>query len=287
MASESIAWEHFKIRMLRHLDGPAAMTLLDMAHALMWLSIEYHRQHQFQSAIQAGQQSLDLWDRLSDSLPEVNIRICLVMVLTTQTRSLLETGQKMAALSIVQDAVALARPMLEQIIKSDSGFSSSVDEFNADWSCGAIFELAKALSSLNRHLESYKALKEGFHTIIRLPIPSRLLLGECMDLFLRQICKVAEEGGFSLPMLVDCVILFRNLARIYPEQFSSQFLWLFHAYAYFAQQGSSSMENICTFLEPNSDRPPPELDVMNRPGSTFSRDASVWIQTRLSGTGLS
>ncbi|KAJ7356635.1 hypothetical protein DFH08DRAFT_953969 [Mycena albidolilacea] len=30
-----------------------------------------------------------------------------------------------------------------------------------------------------------------------------------------------------------------------------------------------------------------ELSVMNRPGSTFSRDASVRIQTRLSGTGLS
>jgi hypothetical protein len=27
--------------------------------------------------------------------------------------------------------------------------------------------------------------------------------------------------------------------------------------------------------------------VMNRPGSTFSRDASIWIRTRLSGTGLS
>jgi hypothetical protein len=27
--------------------------------------------------------------------------------------------------------------------------------------------------------------------------------------------------------------------------------------------------------------------VMNRPGSTFSGDASAWIQTRLSGTGLS
>jgi hypothetical protein len=27
--------------------------------------------------------------------------------------------------------------------------------------------------------------------------------------------------------------------------------------------------------------------VMTRPGSTFSRDVSVWIQTRLSGTGLS
>ncbi|KAJ7791249.1 hypothetical protein B0H14DRAFT_3890761 [Mycena olivaceomarginata] len=61
----------------------------------------------------------------------VDIRICLVMVLTTQTQSLLKIGQKMAALSIVQDAVALSRTMLEQIVESSSGFSSSVDEFNA------------------------------------------------------------------------------------------------------------------------------------------------------------
>jgi hypothetical protein len=42
---------------------------------------------------------------------------------------------------------------------------------------------------------------------------------------------VVEGGSFSLPMLVDCVILFRNLARIYPKQFSTQFLWLciFHS----------------------------------------------------------
>ncbi|KAJ7802877.1 hypothetical protein B0H14DRAFT_3779099 [Mycena olivaceomarginata] len=184
------------------------------------------------------------------------------MVLTTQTRGLLETSQKMVALSIVQDTVALARPMLEQIIKSDSGFSSSVDEFNADWSCGAIFELAKALLSLNCHLESYEASKEGFQTIIRLPFPLHLLLGECIDLFLNQICKVAERGKFSLVMLVDCVILFHNLACIYPKQFSTQFLWLLHSYAYFTQQDDSpSMENIRIFLEPNSDHPPPELDV--------------------------
>jgi hypothetical protein len=137
-----------------------------------------------------------------------------------------------------------------------------VDEFNTAWSCAAIFELAKALSSVNRHLESYEASKEGFQTIIRLPIPSHLLLGECIDLFLNQICKMVEEGGFSLPMLVDCVILLCNLAHIYPKQFSSQFLWLLHAYVYFTQQGSSSMENIRTFLEPNLDRLPPELDVI-------------------------
>ncbi|KAJ7736505.1 hypothetical protein B0H14DRAFT_501813 [Mycena olivaceomarginata] len=170
MASESIAWHHLKIRMLRHLDGSTVVTLPDMAHTLTELSIVYRRQHQFQSAIQAGQQSLDLWHRLSNSLPDVDIRICLVMVLTTQTRSFLETGQKIAALSIAQDAVVLARPILGQIIESSSGSSSSVDEFNTDWSCAAVFALAKALSSLDCHLESYEASKEGFQTIVRLPV---------------------------------------------------------------------------------------------------------------------
>ncbi|KAJ7754905.1 hypothetical protein B0H14DRAFT_416934 [Mycena olivaceomarginata] len=279
MAPESIAWEHFKIQMFRRLDSPAAVTLPDMAHALTGLSISYHRQHQFQSSIQASQQSLDLWHRLSDSLPEVDIRICPVMVLTMQAWSLLETSQKMAALSIVQDAVAQSSLMLEQIIESSSGSSSSVDEFNTNWCCAAIFTLSKALSSVDRYVESYEASKEGFQTIIRLPIPTcLLLLGEHIDSFLNQICKVAEGGGFSLAMLVDCVILFCNLARVYPEQFSSQFLWLLHAYAYFAQQNDSPSIDIRLFLEPNLDRPPPELDVARPMDIGLGRDGSIQIE---------
>ncbi|KAJ7788562.1 hypothetical protein B0H14DRAFT_3162547 [Mycena olivaceomarginata] len=250
MAPESIAWEHFKIRMFHRLDDSAATTLLDTAHALTVLSIAYQRQHQFQSSIQAGQQH----------------------------RSLLETSQEMAALSIAQDAVALSRPMLQQMIKPSSGSLSSVDDFKVDWSCGAIFKLAKALSLLNHHLESYEASKEGFQTIIRLPIPPHSLWGEYIDLFLNQICKVAEGGRFSLPMLVDCVILFRNLARIYLEQFSSQFLWLLHAYVYFAQQGSSSMENIRIFLEPNSDCLPPKLDVTRSMEISSGGDDGIQIE---------
>ncbi|KAJ7815481.1 hypothetical protein B0H14DRAFT_1407340 [Mycena olivaceomarginata] len=280
MASESIAWERFKIRMFHHLDCSAAVTLVDMAYALMGLSIAYYHQHQFQSAIQASQQSLDLWHRLSDSLPDVDIRICLIIVLTTQTQSLLKTGQKMAALSIAQDAVALSRPMLEQIINSGSGPSSSVDESNVDWSCGAIFTLARALSSLDCHLESYTTWKEGFQTFVQLPVrflghPS----GKGIDSFLDQICTMAEGGGFSPAMLVDCVILFRNLACIYPEQFSRQFLWLLHAYAYFAQQDDSpSMENIRLFLEPNSDRPPPKLDVTRSMEISLGGDNGIQIE---------
>ncbi|KAJ7791251.1 hypothetical protein B0H14DRAFT_199014 [Mycena olivaceomarginata] len=94
LASESIAWEHFKIRMFHRLDNSSTTTLQDMAHALTVLSIAYQRQHQFQSSIQASQQSLDLWHCLSNSLPDVDIRICLIVVLTTQTRSLLKTWSK-------------------------------------------------------------------------------------------------------------------------------------------------------------------------------------------------
>jgi hypothetical protein len=80
-------------------------------------------------------------------------------------------------------------------------------------------------------------------------------------------------------MLVDCVILFHNLARIYPEQFSSRFLWLLHAYAYFTQQDDSpSMENIHLFLEPKSDLPPPELDVTRSMEISLGGDDGIQIE---------
>ncbi|KAF7357950.1 hypothetical protein MVEN_00841600 [Mycena venus] len=67
-------------------------------------------------------------------------------------------------------------------------------------------------------------------------------------------------------MLADCVDLFCNLARVYPEQLSSQFLWFLHAYAYFTPKINSlgmspAMDNIRVFLEPKWDRPPPSLDI--------------------------
>jgi tetratricopeptide (TPR) repeat protein len=185
----------------------------------------------------------------------------------------------MTALSIAQDAVALSRLMLEQIIDSSSGSLSSVDESNVDWSLGAIFALARTLSSLDCHLESYVTWKEGFQTFVRLPVlflgcPS----GKDIDSFLNQICTVAEGGGFSLAMLVDCVILCCNLARIYPEQFSRRFLWILHAYAYFTQQDDSPLIDIRLFLEPNSDCPLPKLDVARPMDIGLGRDGGIQIE---------
>ncbi|KAJ7367682.1 hypothetical protein DFH08DRAFT_980308 [Mycena albidolilacea] len=168
MASESIAWEHLKIWMLHYL-GCSATTSPDMAHTMTMLSIAYQRQHQFQSAIQASQQSLNLWRHLSDSLPGVDNHICLIIVLKTHARNLLETGEKIAALSIAQDTVSLSHLVLGQIIDSGSVSPSSVDDFKAVWSYGVFFELAKALSSLDHHVELYEATKEGYQAILQLP----------------------------------------------------------------------------------------------------------------------
>ncbi|KAJ7933976.1 hypothetical protein B0H13DRAFT_2500981 [Mycena leptocephala] len=125
----------------------------------------------------------------------------------------------------------------------------------------AFFVLAETLSSVHRHLESYEALKEGFQTSLRLPVFLYPPSGSDIDSFLDQACKVAEGGSFPLVMLADCVILFRNLARQYPEQTSSEFLWLLHAYVYYSQQDNPVIKDIRVFLEPNSDSPPPQLDI--------------------------
>ncbi|KAJ6594595.1 hypothetical protein B0H19DRAFT_1247254 [Mycena capillaripes] len=67
-------------------------------------------------------------------------------------------------------------------------------------------------------------------------------------------------------MLADCVILFRNLARMYPDKTSSQFLSLLYAYVHFLQQNNlpemnPSTENLRMFLEPNLVRSWPTLDI--------------------------
>ncbi|KAF7357939.1 Tetratricopeptide repeat family [Mycena venus] len=270
MVSESIAWERLKIQVLLSLDCAAAISP-DIAHAFKLLSFGYHRQSQFQRALQASQQSFDLWHHICESLPDVDNRIGPLTSLNMHAQNLLETGQKMTALSTAQDAAAISRPMAEQLINSSSGLLSLNDEAKCEAvQCrDSLFILAKALASLNRHLEAYEAFKAGFQTFLSLPICECPPSGKDIDSFINEICKVSEGGGFSLAMLADCVILFHNLTRICLETTSAQFLWLFHAYAYFSQQDNSPganhfMENVRIFLEPNVDRPPPELDISNR-----------------------
>ncbi|KAJ7933983.1 hypothetical protein B0H13DRAFT_2500987 [Mycena leptocephala] len=172
----------------------------------------------------------------------------------------------MAALSIAQDATSLSRSMAEETIQFSLGSSlADEDKFKAVKFQNAFFALANALSSVNCHLKSYAAFMEGFQTAVKLPVSERPPVEVDIDSFINQICKVAEEDQFSLAMLADCIILFRNLARIHPKNFSSQFLWLLHAFAHFSCQDDPpdsdlSLKNLRIFLEPNSDCPPPQLD---------------------------
>ncbi|KAF7357955.1 Tetratricopeptide repeat family [Mycena venus] len=285
MTSESIIWERLNLQVLLSLDCAAAISP-EIATSLEFLSSRYHRQNQFQAALQASQQSLDLWRHICESLPDVDHRIGLLTALVTHTQNLLETSQKMTALFTAQDAAAISRPMVEELINSSSGLSSQVlnkpDKHNAEQCRNSLFNLAQALASLDHHLESYEAFKEGFQTFLSLPIGKYPPSGKDINSFINEICNVAEGGGFSLAMLSDSAVLFRDLTRMHPEQFSSQFLRLLHAYVYFAQQDNSSgtspsMQDIRIFLEPKLDRPPPKLDVTRSIQFDFGARGAIQI----------
>ncbi|KAF8128302.1 hypothetical protein K438DRAFT_915966 [Mycena galopus ATCC 62051] len=262
MTAESIAWELLLIQIFPLLDR-SEEALPIMAHAQQRLSEGYQQKGQWQSALKASQQSLDLWSRISARLPEVDNRLSHLTVLTGHARNFLETNQTMMALSTAQNAMVVSSSMLQDMTASSSGVSKE-EESGAIACRDAHFILARVFASLDKHAESYEASKEGFETALRF----RLVKHPCefIGLFLEQICKAAEGGRFSLGMLQESTILFRDLAHIYPEHLSFQFLWLLHAYAYSAQQDNSSstspfVENIRLFLEPQWDSPPPKLDI--------------------------
>ncbi|KAJ6594571.1 hypothetical protein B0H19DRAFT_65460 [Mycena capillaripes] len=287
MASDGIACHLLKIHILRPLVcSPGPLTWL--ASSLDDLSLGYRSQLQYEDALKASQQSSDLWCHVSESLPEIDNRIGLLTAIVIHAKNLLETGQKLDALSVAQDAVALSRPLAEQIIKSSSGLSSLTeeDEFKAVQARNALFILAKASASLDCHLNSYEASKEAFENILRLPVSNHPPSGKDIDSFLDQVCKVAEGGEFTLAMLANCVNLFRNLARMYPEETASQFLSLLHAHVYFSQQDNlpnmnSSMETLRVFLEPNSDCPPPKVDTTDFKANDGIIEDAVWAFYRL------
>ncbi|KAJ6544107.1 hypothetical protein B0H19DRAFT_295890 [Mycena capillaripes] len=270
MISESITWHLLKIQIFRPLAGGecAAGTLAQLVHSLTLLSVGYQVQLQYERAMGASKEALDQCIHLSEGFPVLDNRLLLLNTTVIHAQNLYWSSQEMAALSTAQDAVVLARPITEQIIGSSCELFSLTeeDEFKAQRSRAALVIFGRVLSSLGRHLESYGAFKEAFYTIMLLP-ESRYSFTEAeLDTFIDQICKVAEGGEFSLVMLADCVILFRNLARKYPRETCSQFLCVLHAHAYFSHQENSpdmkpSTENLRIFLEPDSDCLPPPLDI--------------------------
>ncbi|KAJ6526976.1 hypothetical protein DFH09DRAFT_1414691 [Mycena vulgaris] len=102
MGLEAIAWELLTIQILRHFASGeiSAGVLPRLADSLDNLSLRYQHQLQFEHALQASQQALDLWRYLSDMLPHVDNRTSLMTAMVLNADHLRHQGQLMAAISI-------------------------------------------------------------------------------------------------------------------------------------------------------------------------------------------
>ncbi|KAJ7467014.1 hypothetical protein FB451DRAFT_1560946 [Mycena latifolia] len=232
MVSESTAWALLEVQILRRYvksPGPWLADVLDT------LASCYGAQLRHELALQASQQSLDLCRFHSETSPEADSRPLFVTSLLTHSHNLLQAGQSKAAIAIAREAVGVCRPMVTQMNEPGSGLPPWTEqEYRAIKSCDAFFALGAALSSAGRHIEAYEASKEGFNTLLIFSGFLRPHSGTELNIhaFLNQLCSMAEQERYSLSLLGDDVILFRDLTRIYPKKFSSQFLRLLYAYAY-------------------------------------------------------
>ncbi|KAK7006011.1 Tetratricopeptide repeat family [Favolaschia claudopus] len=268
MHPEVVIWGRFEIDVLRYMmkRGCNTGTLPRIAIALGEISVAHHRQCEFDAAIGISQQSLTLWVGGSHLLPEADTRIGYLDSMVIHAKNFLGKDDKTSMLSVAKDAASVTRPMAKALAESivsrgtplTAGERRDICHF-----CEAFFFLAQVLFSLDRPLDSYEAFLEASRTACSLPIFSYdPNWGQYVNSFLKAICTVAEDGRLSLSMLADCVDLFRNLAGIYPKQFSSGFLRVLHAWAYFTQQPHShSTEQIRLFLAPSYRATPPAIDI--------------------------
>ncbi|KAJ6499861.1 hypothetical protein DFH09DRAFT_1375914 [Mycena vulgaris] len=266
MNPEGTAWELMISQILRHLPGnsfhPAPGILPNLAFSSHNLSRHYQYQLRWDLATETSQRAMDmcrLWQELS---PDVYHRSLLGTILITHSENLRMTGRLEVAISIAEEAVAVFRGMAVQLVEAAAEVScwGEPDDWKAVKFSAAFFAHAAALASAERHVAAYEAAKEGFQTVLRFPKTQYPPPAKVIDTFIDQLCYVAEGGRLSLGMLADDMILFRDLARVYPEQFSTPFLHHLHAYMYMSQQESPDFRNLRIFLEPNSASSTPVLD---------------------------
>ncbi|KAK7006050.1 Tetratricopeptide repeat family, partial [Favolaschia claudopus] len=271
MGSEAIAWAQLNIACLRCAQRALSETdygtrvIPDIASILWEISVAHRHRSELTLAVESSQQSLDLWSQSSSILGggDPDHRIGTLRSMALHALNLLMINQKAAALSSATDAVSIARPTTLKLIECISDAPSLIpqDEYEAAQCFCALFILAQVLASLDRDLDSYAAFMEGFQVALRLPLLIEPPVGLDIDSFMDVICKLAEGGHFSLPMLTECMMLFRDLTGIYRKMFSYQFLRLLHAVVYFSQQSAPTLSNIRRFLEPGSGSSAPELDI--------------------------
>ncbi|KAJ7249328.1 hypothetical protein C8J57DRAFT_688386 [Mycena rebaudengoi] len=241
MQSEATTSDAFSVKLFRYLvsreNGVRALPRL--ANALDNLSYRYRYELRHDLAVEASQQSVGLCHFLSESAPDVDNRVLFLRVSNIHSTNLRAAGQIDAAISVAQDALAVCRSLLPKTLEFAStrpNWASQYPEyeFQAAECAGSFFCLSGALSDASRHREAFLASKEGLEIVARfvgtIPPPS----GSDVDAFFNHMCKMAEAGEFDLNFLVDVVILYSNLSRIYPQKFSKAFLLVLYARAYFS-----------------------------------------------------
>ncbi|KAK6997001.1 Tetratricopeptide repeat family, partial [Favolaschia claudopus] len=266
MTSQAIICGRLNIAFFRYASNADEGTgiLPHLAHTLSGLSFFHSRRFELAPALEFSQRSLDLWAQVSDVLPCDN-QVGILESMLLHAANLLTNDEKIAALSTAEKAVSIARPMKTGLIEYMSQVPSppfaGEDKFKAAQCRNAFLVLARILASLDRPLESYDIFKEGWHTACSLPLPLHPPSAENVDAFINVVCQLAEVGHLSLPMLSECVLLFRDLARISETRFSYQFIRLLHALAYVSPQSPPDLSNLRLFLEPASQTPAPGLDI--------------------------
>ncbi|KAJ7141149.1 hypothetical protein C8R44DRAFT_241542 [Mycena epipterygia] len=277
MHSEATAAGIMSTNILRLLARGNSSVAPCLALALDNLSRRYCHQMRCDLALQASQQSLDLCYNCSESSPDVDNRPLFLAALITHSSNLRLAGIPDAAISIAQEAVIVSQLILTKLVglfttKSGAQLVRPQDKWTAAKCCAAFFTLASAYSSAGRYYEAFLASQEGLETVVKFSGAVLAPIASDVDTAIDLLCRMAEAGELSRATLADNVVMFRNLARIYLEEFASPFLSILHAHVYFRGQAdpSSHVPNeLRIFLEPNPDSQPPLLVVLSDPATAI------------------
>ncbi|KAJ7282620.1 hypothetical protein C8J57DRAFT_1554721 [Mycena rebaudengoi] len=268
MRSEATHSNALSVQVFRHLASGANFTgcLPRLTIALIHLSREYNNQLRYEPAVQASEQSVYWCHVFMENQPNIDNRGLLLLSLNAHSTSLRATGEFEAAISLAQEAVVICRALLAEIAQLASAQRDWTlwypdYEFQANACSSTFFSLAHALSGAHRYCEAYLASKEGFEIVAwfsgTIPPPS----GSDIDAFFDQICQMAEAGDLPQKFLADATILYCSLSGIFPKQFSTAFLLVLHARAYFSRQDHAlPMKDLRLFLEPSWDSSLPVID---------------------------
>ncbi|KAJ7249280.1 hypothetical protein C8J57DRAFT_687782 [Mycena rebaudengoi] len=267
MESEATASDGLAVQVFRHLAlGENSAGCLPRLGFTLWrLSNQYQYQLRHELAVQASEQSVYWCHVASEREPDVDNRALLLASLNTHSTGLRTAGQTGAAISAAQDALVVCRTLLPEIFQlastgSDWDLQYPEYGFQASQCTRSFFCLGGALSDASRHCEAYLALKEGLEIVAHfsgsIPPPS----GSAIDALFNNMCSMAEAGEFEPDFLAEVVTLYGNLSRIYPQEFSKEFLLVLYTRTYFSNYGAATIRDLRLFLEPSSDSPPPIMD---------------------------